>query len=454
VRGFAYPVKDEHGGVFEVVIIDRDITDELSAQQQLLEANQNLREREEALSQVLAQMAEAQTHREQLLEAERVARGEAERASQLKDEFLATLSHELRTPLNAIVGWAHILQRNQSEQTVAQAVETIERNARAQAKLIDDLLDMSRIMAGKMGLTFARVRVSDVVTAAADALRPAAEAKGVTLSLDVGPAEQVCVSADAARLQQVVGNLLGNAVKFTPGGGRVDAVLERRGNEARLVVRDTGQGIARDFLPAVFERFRQADGTITRRHGGLGLGLSIAKHIVEMHGGTIEAASDGPGRGATFTVTLPLAAGGAADDVVAQEINQAVSLAGLRVLVVDDEADARELLERLLYESGCDVKLASSAVEALATLGREPCDVLLTDIGMPGTDGYDLMRRVRAGRYSQPRSIAVTAFARPEDRDRAIAAGFDAHVAKPINAMRLIRLIGQLAIAARADRPG
>src|SRR5690606_7707600 len=280
-----------------------------------------------------------------------------------------------------------------------------------------------------------------------------AEAKGVTLVVDVGgAAEQACVSADAARLQQVVGNLLGNAVKFTPGGGRVDAVLERRGSDARLVVRDTGQGIAPEFLPVVFERFRQADGTITRRHGGLGLGLSIAKHIVEMHGGTIEAASEGPGRGATFTVTLPLTAGDAADDAAAHDAGQAVSLAGLRVLVVDDEADARELLRRLLDEHGCDVRLTSSAAEALAAIGREACDVLLTDIGMPGTDGYDLMRRVRAGPYSQPRSIAVTAFARPEDRDRAIAAGFDAHLAKPINAMRLVQLVGQLAIAARADQ--
>jgi PAS domain S-box-containing protein len=247
VRGFVYPVKDERGRVFEVVIVDRDITDDLFAQHQLLEANRTLREREEALSQVLAQMAEAQIHREELLEAERVARGEAERASQLKDEFLATLSHELRTPLNAIVGWAHILQRGTNTQTVVQAVETIERNARAQAKLIDDLLDMSRIMAGKMGLTFARVRLSDVVSAAADALRPAADAKGVALAVDVASAEQVCVAADAARLQQVVANLLGNAVKFTPSGGRVDVVLERAGQAARLVVRDTGQGIEPDL---------------------------------------------------------------------------------------------------------------------------------------------------------------------------------------------------------------
>jgi signal transduction histidine kinase/ActR/RegA family two-component response regulator len=452
VRGTAYPVKDERDRVFEIVIIERDITEDLAAERQLVEANESLREREEALSRVLAQMADAQAQREELLEAERVARGEAEYASQLKDEFLATLSHELRTPLNAIVGWAHILRRDANEQTLTQAVETIERNARAQAKLIDDLLDMSRIMAGKMGLTFARVRLSDVVSAAADALRPAADAKGVALAVDVASAEQVCVAADAARLQQVVANLLGNAVKFTPSGGRVDVVLERAGQAARLVVRDTGQGIEPDFLPAVFERFRQADGTITRRHGGLGLGLSIAQHIVEMHGGTIAVASDGLERGATFTVTLPLTSESAADDAAGPDGTPAVSLAGLRVIVVDDEADARELLRRLLAEHGCEVTLASSAAEALALLANEPCDVLLTDIGMPGTDGYDLMRHVRAGRYRQPRSIAVTAFARPEDRERAIAAGFDAHLAKPVNAGRLIQLMGQLAIADRADK--
>jgi signal transduction histidine kinase/ActR/RegA family two-component response regulator len=453
VRGTAYPVKDERDRVFEIVIIERDITEDLAAERQLVEANESLREREEALSRVLAQMADAQAQREELLEAERVARGEAEYASQLKDEFLATLSHELRTPLNAIVGWAHILRRDANEKTLAQAVDTIERNARAQAKLIDDLLDMSRIMAGKMGLALAHVVLSEVVVAVAEALRPAAEAKGITVALGIAAAERACVSADPTRLQQVVSNLLGNSIKFTPGGGRIDAVLETRGQEIRLIVRDTGLGIAPEFLPAVFERFRQADGTITRHHGGLGLGLNIAKHIVEMHGGTISAESAGPERGATFTVTLPLAAESEADDPVAQDGDQLVSLAGLRVLVVDDEADARELLHRLLAEHDCEVTLASSAAEALAMLAQGPCDVLLTDIGMPGIDGYDLMRRVRAGRYGQPRAIAVTAFARAEDRDRAIAAGFDAHLAKPVNAARLLQTVAQLAAASRIDKP-
>ena len=453
VRGFAYPVKDESGRVPEIVIIERDITEDLAAERQLVAANEGLREREEELSRVLAQMAEAQAHREHLLEAERVARAEAERASQLKDEFLATLSHELRTPLNAIVGWAQILRRGVNEQTLAQGIETIERNAFAQAKLIDDLLDMSRILAGKIGLVLARVPVSDIVTAAADALQPAAAAKDVTLAADVEAAAHAFVSGDEARLQQVVSNLLHNAIKFTPRGGRIDVVLDVRDVEIRLVVRDTGQGIAPEFMPAVFERFRQADGTITRRHGGLGLGLSITKQIVEMHGGTIAAESAGPERGATFTVTLPLAAESAtesaAEDPAAREGGQDTSLAGLRVLVVDDEADARELLRRLLAEQACEVTLASSAVEALEQLAQGPCDVMLTDIGMPGGDGYDLLRRVRAGSYIQPRAIAVTAFARAEDRDRAFEAGFDAHLSKPVNALQLLRTMGQLATASR-----
>lgn len=420
VRGVAYPVKDEAGNVAEVVLIERDITEEVEAQQQL----------------------------EQLLEAERFARGEAERASQLKEEFLATLSHELRSPLNAIVGWTHVLRQSSNPSHIVPAVETIERNAMAQAKLIDDLLDMSRIMAGKVGLTLAPASPAEIVAAAADALRPVAEAKGVSLSIDAGAAANVSISCDAARLQQVVTNLLGNGIKFTPAGGRVEAQVAVREQEVRLVVRDTGQGIPEEFLPAVFERFRQADGSITRRHGGLGLGLSIAKQIVEMHGGSIVAHSEGRDRGATFTVTLPKAQEGSARDLAAGDERQAVPLTGLSVLVVDDEADARELLRRLLAERGCDVATACSAEEALPLLAAGPCDVLLTDIGMPGTDGYELLRRVRAANDAQ-KAIAVTAFARPEDRDRALAAGFDGHLAKPVNPVRLLQMLAEVAAAGR-----
>jgi signal transduction histidine kinase/integral membrane sensor domain MASE1/ActR/RegA family two-component response regulator len=449
VRGFAYPVKDEAGNVAEIVLIERDITEELEAQQQLVGANRALREREEALSQLLKQMAEAQVHREQLLEAERFARGEAERASRLKEEFLATLSHELRSPLNAIIGWTHVLRQNASDSEFAPAVETIERNALAQAKLIDDLLDMSRIMAGKVGLTLAPASPAEIVAAAADTLQPVAEAKGVSLAIDVGNAANVSLACDAARLQQVMTNLLGNGIKFTPAGGRVEAQLSVREQDLRLVVRDTGLGIPAEFLPAVFERFRQADGSITRRHGGLGLGLSIARQIVDMHGGAITAHSDGHDRGATFTVTLPLAGEASASDPATVNQRQAVPLAGLRVLVVDDQRDARELLRRLLSEQDCEVAIVESAEEALAELAARPCDVLLTDVGMPGTDGYELLRRARAVNGAQ-KAIAVTAFARPEDRERALAAGFDGHLAKPVNPVRLLQMLGEVAAAGLA----
>jgi signal transduction histidine kinase/ActR/RegA family two-component response regulator len=444
VRGVAYPVKDEAGRVTEVVLIERDVTQELEAQQQLVDANRTLREREEALSQLLEQMAEAQAHRQELLEAERFARGEAERASQLKEEFLATLSHELRSPLNAIVGWTHVLRQSLEGSELAPAIETIERNALAQAKLIDDLLDMSRIMAGKVGLTLERASVAGIVTAAADALRPVAEAKGVSLSIDVGDAANASISCDAARLQQVVTNLLGNGIKFTPGGGSVEAEVAVRDHKVRLVVRDTGQGIPTGLLTDIFERFRQADGSTTRRHGGLGLGLSIAKQIVEMHGGSVVAHSDGVGHGATFTVTLPVMGVGTASDLAPGDEFEAEPLKGLCVLVVDDEADARELLRRLLAERGCIVLTAQSADEALATLAAAPCDVLLTDIGMPGTDGYELLRRVRAVNAAQ-KAVAVTAFARPEDRTRSLAAGFDGHLPKPVNPVRLLQIISEVA---------
>jgi PAS domain S-box-containing protein len=422
VRGFAYPVKDELGQVREVVLIERDITHEVLVEQQ----------------------------RQQLLDAERFARGEAERALQLKDEFLATLSHELRTPLNAIVGWAHILRRTARDPALAHAVATIERNAIAQAKLIDELLDMSRIMAGKIRLTFTRLRLGKVVAAAADGLRPEADAKGVQLSIADAPDNDWLVG-DAARIQQVVGNLLSNGVKFTPAGGRVDARTVVDGTELKLIVTDTGRGIPQEFLPAVFERFRQADGSITRRHGGLGLGLSIAKHIVELHGGTISAQSAGADRGATFIVTLPLASESTSDVAEAHaELPSTFDLQGFSALVVDDEADARELLQRLMREYGCEVAVASSAAEALQALSKRRYDLLLTDIGMPVMDGYELLRRIHTETPARPTAIAVTAFARAEDRDRALAAGFAGHLAKPVNPAQLLKLLAELVGTRRA----
>jgi len=453
IRGFAYPVTDDSGEVTEVVLIERDITDEVRAHQRLVDAYEALREREEALQLALRQMADAQAHREQLLEAERSARGDAERASMLKDEFLATLSHELRTPLNAIIGWVHILRRSSKDPGLDTAIDTIDRNARAQAKLIEDLLDVARITAGKVGLTFARLSLPELVADAADGLRPVAAAKGVTLTvahagIDDGR-DGVWTSGDAPRLQQVVTNLIGNAIKFTPPGGRVDVHLTRGEGVAELTVTDTGEGIGPEFLPAVFERFRQADGSLSRRHGGLGLGLSIARQIVEMHGGSITAHSDGPGLGARFTVTLPLAHQ-AERIVVDGEVATAAPLTGLRVLVVDDEADARELLRRLLTEQGCLVTCASSAAEALGLLAGTDCDVMLTDIGMPVTDGYELLRRVRTSGCARLTAIAVTAFARREDRDRALSAGFDGHLPKPVNPAHLMQVLGRIAAAAAA----
>ena len=389
--------------------------------------------------------------REQLLEAERFARREADRSSQLKEEFLAMLSHELRSPLNAILGWTHVLRKISKEPEATTAVDTIERNALAQAKLIDDLLDMSRIMAGKVGLALAPVSFDEILAAAADALRQVAEDKGVSLSVDYGNAQEVALSGDAVRLQQVVTNLLGNGIKFTPEGGRVTAELGVSNRELSLVVRDTGQGIPAEFLPAVFERFRQADGSITRRHGGLGLGLSISKQIVEMHGGSIVAESEGSGRGSTFTVKLPLSGEGTARHLLPGDGSQAVPMSGLRVLVVDDQADARELLRRLLVEQGCAVDVAASAEEALAFIASGGWDLLLTDIGMPGTDGYELLRSVRALNPGQ-KAIAVTAFARPEDRERALGAGFDGHVAKPVNPVRLLQAVAEVAASATSDQ--
>lgn len=419
VRGFAYPVKDESGRVREVVLIERDITDEVAAERQ----------------------------REQLLEAERFARGEAERASRLKDEFLATLSHELRTPLNAIVGWSHILRRTATDPTLTQAVDTIERNALAQAKLIDDLLDMSRIMAGKIGLTFTRFKLGTVVAAAASALRPVADAKGVDL---IVAADDVALVGDAARIQQVVTNLLSNGVKFTPPGGRVEVRTLANDAEVRLVVRDTGRGIPPEFLPSMFERFRQADASITRRHGGLGLGLSIAKQIVELHGGTIAAESEGLDRGATFIVTLPIANEGTRE-AAEGEAPQPLDLHDVTALVVDDEPDARELLRRLLVEYGCDVTVAASAEEALQAFATRTYDLLLTDIGMPAMDGYELLRRIHEQTAVRPVAIAVTAFARNEDRERALAAGFADHIAKPVSPAGLMTVIARF-LAARAPR--
>jgi PAS domain S-box-containing protein len=391
---------------------------------------------------------------QQILESERAARKEAERANRIKDEFLSTVSHELRTPLNAILGWAHILQKRMGgkEKELDKGLSVIDRNARAQAQLIEDLLDMSRIISGKLRVDLVPLDLRDVIAAAVTTVAPAAEAKGIQVETVASPgAGMVC--GDASRLQQVVWNLVSNAIKFTPKGGRVKVSLVRTENHVEISVADTGQGIAPAFLPHVFDRFRQADSSTTRRYGGLGLGLAIVKNLVELHGGNLRAASDGEGKGATFTVELPLGTASApsggcrpAQAAAAREVE--VDLNGVSVLFVDDAADNREVVRRLLEERNARVLLAGSGEEALAMLSIEGTDVLVSDIGMPGMDGYQLIRRVRALPREQGgdvKAVALTALAREEDRERALDAGFHAHLAKPIQPMELVALIGMLA---------
>ncbi len=396
--------------------------------------------------------------REQLLEGERAARNEAERANRMKDEFLATLSHELRTPLNAIVGWSQILRHGaSSEEDLAEGLDTIERNARAQAQIIEDLLDMSRIISGKLRLDVQRVSIADVVKAAADTVRPAADAKGIRITTLLDPFAAP-IMGDPNRLQQVFWNLLSNAVKFTPRGGRVHVALERVNSHLEVSVTDTGAGIKPDFLPHVFDRFRQADASITRKHGGLGLGLAIVKNLVELHGGTIRANSPGEGQGATFAISFPLTVVQPQPDAPEQRrhptagpppevCNDENNLAGVHILVVDDELDARNVVKRLLEDCKARVTTAPSAPDALRLLQSAPFDLLVSDIGMPGEDGYSLITKIR--NLPPPAAaipaIALTAYARSEDRMRAIRAGFQQHLAKPVEPAELLTIVTSLA---------
>ena len=389
-------------------------------------------------------------------EAERLYR-EAQESSRLKDEFLATISHELRTPLTAILGWAHMLRTGQFDTDSARrAFETVERNARAQAQLIDDLLDVSRIVTGKLRIDVRPVDPNSFIEAAVEAVRPAAEAKGVRLQkvLDTGV---VSVSGDPVRLQQVVWNLLSNAIKFTPRGGRVQVRLERINSHVEVAVTDTGSGIPPDFLPHVFDRFRQADQKTTRQHGGMGLGLSIVRHLVELHGGTVRAESEGEGKGATFTVLLPVAAVYHVEEEAGRVHPAARStlpsfelfdrLDAVKILVVDDEPDTREMLKAGLGQCGASVTVAASAAEAMAAVEKSAPDLLISDIGMPDEDGYELMRRVRklppeaGGRVP---AIALTAYARVEDRMHALRAGYQMHVPKPVELAELAAVAASL----------
>ena len=369
--------------------------------------------------------------------------GELDRANRAKDDFLAMLSHELRTPMTATLGWATVLQTGGfSAETLHAAAESIVQSTRAQARLIDDLLDISRIVSGKLQLTPGAVRLRDAIHSAVDTIRPAAEARQIGLSIDLEDAD-VRLQGDAARLQQVFWNLLSNAVKFTPRGGKVEVAVSSDADSVRLVVRDDGEGIPRDVLPHIFERFRQGEEGTTRRHGGLGLGLSIAKNLVELHGGTLTAASDGAGKGAAFTVTLPL--GPVAGEVASarREAGIPQPLAGLRLLVVEDDDATRSMLEGTLRHFGAHVMTAVNSDDAFDELAANPIDVVLSDVGLPGEDGCALLTRIRATGSHVP-AIAITAYANESERDRALAAGFHTWLAKPIDARALAAEIRRL----------
>ena len=414
--------------------------------------------------QVREYLAQQRRHQETIrrsAEAERAAREEAERAGRTKDEFLATLSHELRTPLNAVLGWTQVLRKAAGlPADVMNGLAVIERNARAQAQIIEDLLDMSSIISGKVRLDVQRLDLAAVVNATVETIRPSAQAKGISLQVAFDPMAGA-MTGDPNRLQQVCWNLLTNAVKFAFAGGRIGITLARVGSHLQLEVSDDGEGIDPAFLPYVFDRFRQADPSSTRRHGGLGLGLSICKQLVELHGGAIEAESAGKGQGSTFRVRLPVAAiaGDAQEPQIAPETPPVAAglpvledaphgdLRGIKVLVVDDEPDAGSLIQRLLQDCHATVTTASSAVEAIRILQREAPDVLISDIGMPAEDGYGLMRRVRAlsDRHSAIPAIALTAYARMEDRDKALQAGFQRHLSKPVDRSELVATVQSLA---------
>ena len=401
-----------------------------------------------------------------LLSQEQAARKEAELANRAKDQFLATVSHELRTPLNAISGWIQLLiKKDVDQEFLAHGLEVVDRNVKMQTKIIEDILDVSRIITGKLSLSVTQVNLTSVIEAALDAVRLAADAKGIRLEWALDP-DSGPVSGDPTRLQQVVWNLVSNAIKFTPRGGVVNVRLSRAESQAEIMVSDTGKGISSDFLPFVFERFRQADSTSTRQHSGLGLGLAIVRHLVEMHGGTVSAVSEGEGRGATFILRLPIMAVHRTEataplsnsqpsrndkkPVFTDRINlgdDKAKLADVRVLIVDDDADARELLEIILLQFGAEVKVATSVQQALKSLERWKPDAIVSDVGMPDEDGYSLIQKVRKleqARGGLTPAIALTGYGRPEDRLKLLAAGYQVHLSKPVEMRQLVDSIASL----------
>lgn len=432
------PIRNRDGRISGVVLVFRDVSE---------------RRRLELERQIAA------VERDRLLDAERAARAEAERASRIKDEFVAMVSHELRTPLNAILGWTQLMRGKPDSVTIERGLDIVSRNTRLQAQLISDLLDISRIVSGKLQLEIQAVDLHEAMLDAIETVRHEAEAKQIHIELNLdesaGP-----VAGDPARLQQVIWNLLSNAVKFTPRDGRIDVTLRRRDGHAELIVSDTGAGIRADMLRHVFDRFHQADRSITRRFGGLGLGLSIVKHLVELHGGTVSADSAGEGKGATFTISLPAGSAAASTTPVpsppAQELYPPVSLESLRVLVIEDDPDGREFLKRLLESQGATVLLAASAQEALDVVGKQQPQILISDIGLPDMDGYELIRRIRdqeQQRTSALPAIALTAYARAEDRAQALRAGYQAHLAKPVEPGELLTTIASFAGIIKTSSP-
>jgi signal transduction histidine kinase/CheY-like chemotaxis protein len=396
--------------------------------------------------------------RSRLLSNEKFARNEAERANRLKDEFLATISHELRNPLNAIMGWAHMMRLGKlTPANMERAVETIYRNAKSQTQLVADLLDVSRIISGKLRLDVRTVDLLYIVNAAIDSIRPAADARSIRLQTLLDPAAGP-ISGDADRLQQIVWNLLTNAVKFTPKGGRIQVKVQRVDSHVEIVVSDSGVGISKEFLPYVFDRFRQADASTTRIHGGLGLGLSIVHQLVDLHGGTVSVQSEGEGKGATFTISLPFV-GVTSNHTEAEAVHPTQSdelisfeglpsLHGLKVLVVDDEADTRELIREVLKERGSEVITSRSVADALVALEKHKPDILISDLGMPDADGYALISKIRALPAEQGGEIpaaALTAYARAEDRMRVLRSGFQFHLPKPVDSAELVTVVASLA---------
>jgi signal transduction histidine kinase len=467
----AYPMKgfggEAHaGGLSDVcanhsrVIPAEDYTALESADDRLRTIIQ-LQQKARSLEAEIIERKEAEEQLRASLIREQMARAEAEDANRLKDEFLATVSHELRTPLTAIMGWSHMLRHGRlDEATVNRAIDTIERNAKSQAQLVEDILDVSRVVSGKLRLNIEPVDASSVINAAIDSVQLAADSKEIQLVVTLDPSARR-VAGDASRLQQVVWNLLSNAIKFTPTGGRVEVRLERADADAQIRVSDTGQGINADFLPFIFDRFRQADGTSTRRHGGLGLGLAIVRHLVELHGGTVHVDSAGEGLGSTFTIRLPLAASHErarslradtesfwSNEETGVRIRALPSIEGMRVLLVDDDQDTLNMLAAVLRDYRAEVQTATRAAEAFEALQWFKPHVLVSDLALPGEDGYSLIDKVRAmgaENGEQIPAVALTAYVRVEDRARALSAGFNMFVPKPVEPTELVVVIANLA---------